>query len=416
MQVTTPKSWMALLAFGVLLITALIWSIFGKIPTRVMGRGIFLKSEGLFVVAARGEGNVLELLAQHGDTVTNGQLLAKISQRETQIKLSQAMTNLDGLKVSLQELRANQEQEQLLDTHDFSAEQDMFRRTTGNYSNQIIALEKRTNAEQELRDRELISEVQRLETQNQLYAAQYDLLHAQVQRQELDMAQFQAQSRRRQLLSDREDQVRQAKDQVEYLSNMYTLYTEVRCPYQGEVLEIRVKQGDLITANTVIATLQNATNKLEARLYLTSADGKQLESKFHPYRGKTSSPAGLPSAELKPAEPMEVLLAPVSVKKEEYGLMCGTVEDVSEIPVTPEGMLRVLENPTLVAEFTQMGAPIEVTVRLEEADTPSGFRWTSKPGPDTPITSGTLCEGTITIDHRSPISLVLPFLSRKPKN
>jgi HlyD family secretion protein len=56
-------------------------------------------------------------------------------------------------------------------------------------------------------------------------------------------------------------------------------------------------------------------------------------------------------------------------------------------------------------------------VLLEKsAETPSGFVWTSADGPPTRITSGTLCEGTITIDHQSPISLMLPFLNRKTKN
>jgi len=179
------------------------------------------------------------------------------------------------------------------------------------------------------------------------------------------------------------------------------------------VLEVRVKQGDLITANTPIATLQSATNQLEALLYVSSADGKLVAARLQRQQGKMPSPAGWRSAALKP---MEVLLTPVSVKKEEYGLMRATVADVSEYPVTPQGMLRILENPTLVAEFSQMGAPLEVTVLLEKAKTPSGFRWTSAEGPPIPITSGTLCDGIVTIDYQSPISLVLPFLNRKARN
>jgi HlyD family secretion protein len=113
---------------------------------------------------------------------------------------------------------------------------------------------------------------------------------------------------------------------------------------------------------------------------------------------------------------VETLLAPVSVRKEEFGLMRGVVEEVSDYPVTPQGMLRILQNPTLVAEFSQAGAPIEVTVRLQKTNTPSGFVWTSADGPPMQITSGTLCEGTITLESRAPITLVLPFLGRKGKN
>ncbi len=407
MRITTPKSWMALLAFGFLLLAALAWGIFGQIPARVTGRGIFLKLGGVFVVSARGEGNVRSLLVQHGDAVTNGQLLARISEPELEIRLRQAQTNLTGLEVSRNDLLGNQKREQSLDTDDLSAQRRMFERTTSNYSAQVIALVARTNVQQELLDKGLISKVQYLETQNALFAAEYGLYHAQVQVQQLTNTQFQSETRRRQLRFDREDQVRQAKNQVEYLSSLYALNTEVRSPAQGEVLEVRVKQGDLITANTPIATLQSAKNELEARLYLNSADGKLLAARFQRRRGKISLRAGFPGGAL---EPMEVLLAPVSVKREEYGLMRGTVKDVSDYPVTPQSMLKILENPTLVTEFSQLGAPIEVTVRLEKTNTPSGFFWTSADGPPMGITSGTLCEGIITISHRSPISLLFPFL------
>ena len=96
--------------------------------------------------------------------------------------------------------------------------------------------------------------------------------------------------------------------------------------------------------------------------------------------------------------------------------MRGAVQDVSDYPVSPQGMLRILQNPALVAEFTQGGAPIEVTVRLLKTNNASGFVWTSARGPGTPITSGTLCEGTITIDRRAPITLVFPFLHKAAGN
>jgi HlyD family secretion protein len=73
-------------------------------------------------------------------------------------------------------------------------------------------------------------------------------------------------------------------------------------------------------------------------------------------------------------------------------------------------MLRILENPTLVSEFLQEGAPIYAVVDLVPDATSSGYRWTSRGGPDMPITSGTLCEGTITLTNRRPISLVFPRL------
>ena len=46
MQVTTPKGWLALLSLGGLILVALLWGIFGRIPTKVTGSGIILERMG----------------------------------------------------------------------------------------------------------------------------------------------------------------------------------------------------------------------------------------------------------------------------------------------------------------------------------------------------------------------------------
>jgi HlyD family secretion protein len=136
-------------------------------------------------------------------------------------------------------------------------------------------------------------------------------------------------------------------------------------------------------------SLQAEAKELEARLYLDPADGKRVG------RG------------------MAVAIAPVSVRREEHGLMLGTVRWVAEFPATPQGLLRVLENQALVNEFSQGGAPIEVAVTLErDPHTASGFGWTSAQGPPIKISSGTLCEGSISVASQRPITKVLPVLKR----
>src|SRR5262249_38389055 len=134
--------------------------------------------------------------------------------------------------------------------------------------------------------------------------------------------------------------------------------------------------------------LQSATEKLEAWLFLAPGDGKRVNAN------------------------MEVRLALASAKKEEFGMMLGKVASISPLPATPQLMARVLENPTLVSEFTQEGAPIYAVVHLVRDANSGGYQWTSRKGARIRITSGTLCEGTITLTNRSPISLVLPMLQR----
>jgi multidrug efflux pump subunit AcrA (membrane-fusion protein) len=79
MQVTTPKGWLALLGLGIILLVAVIWGIFGDVPTKVAGQGILLKAEGVYHVPATTAGQVLELYAQVGDQVVEGQTIARIA-------------------------------------------------------------------------------------------------------------------------------------------------------------------------------------------------------------------------------------------------------------------------------------------------------------------------------------------------
>ena len=93
--------------------------------------------------------------------------------------------------------------------------------------------------------------------------------------------------------------------------------------------------------------------------------------------------------------------------------MTGTVVNVSEFPMTPQGMSAVLHNDSLVKLFSHDGAPYAVTVDLErDPTTRSGFHWAVGKGPDIRLTSGTLAQAEITTRNRRPLDLVVPFIKK----
>src|SRR5205085_6567599 len=102
---------------------------------------------------------------------------------------------------------------------------------------------------------------------------------------------------------------------------------------------------------------------------------------------------------------MEVRISPSTVKAEEYGFMIGTVRDVSDFPVTPDGLRRVVRNDKLVEELMKGGAPIQVIASpILDKSTPSGFKWSSSKGPPTPVFSGTKATGSVVVENKRPIS------------
>ncbi len=386
MRVTSPKGWLALVACGAVLLTALFWSVFGRIPTKVQARGILIKKGGVFLATSRGDGNVVELLARTGVLVTNGQVLAHISQPELKLRITQNTETLARLRRERDQLKLYQDDEARQEMETFDKQRATIKEILEHYANQILWLHQRATAQAELEKKELLTKSQVLETQIKLANTQHELSLANVQLRQVDINAMQNQERRRQALQEKENQIRTSDDQLSYLERLHDLNTKIVSPFQGHVLEVMVKPGQLLTANTPILSLQADHPTIEARLFLSPSQGKLVQ----------------PS--------MPVAISPVSVKKEEHGFVIGRVDSVSPFPSTPQGMLGVLENQALVTEFSQGGAPIEVIAELElNPSTASGFRWSSVKGPPVQITSGTLCDAWITLTNQRPISFVLPI-------
>jgi HlyD family secretion protein len=93
--------------------------------------------------------------------------------------------------------------------------------------------------------------------------------------------------------------------------------------------------------------------------------------------------------------------------------MIGTVIEVSSFPSTPQGMMRILRNESLVQQMSATGSPIQVLIEPElDPSTRSGFKWSSRMGPDQEVVAGTLAYASVVVENRKPIHLVLPLLKR----
>jgi HlyD family secretion protein len=93
--------------------------------------------------------------------------------------------------------------------------------------------------------------------------------------------------------------------------------------------------------------------------------------------------------------------------------MLGDVISVTQGPVNPDSMNRILRNPQLVQQFTSAGSVYEMKIMLRlDPSTPSGYSWTSRQGPPLKFGSGTLLRVQIPVQEKRPIELVIPTLRR----
>lgn len=167
-----------------------------------------------------------------------------------------------------------------------------------------------------------------------------------------------------------------------------SLPTAVLSPYAGRVLELQAVAGGLVERGDPLLSLESTdADYLEAVVYIPAAEG----------------------GEIRPE--MDVLLAPATVKQEAHGLLLGQVAAVSSFPASRRGMLRVLGSEELVDALAAEGAVIEVRVQLRrDPQTVSGYAWSSGRGPALQLHSGTFCTARIELRVQRPLSLLLPGL------
>jgi len=388
--ITRPLDWILAVVIFLMVGTAVAWGFFGRLPTRAQAEGIFVSSGGRVVDAVSGaSGRLASMEVLVGDRVTQGQVVARVSQTEVEQRYRDAVEVHREREGEHETLKAKTEAELALKTQYFAKLEDAFNQIikatdqritylTSDVSNLEGLLAKGYTTRRNVEDRrhELTDAQQRKEdTQNEILKLKEQRTDLETQRQrDLEQSQF---------------RLNEARRQMDQLAGELGRNTQVLSPIGGRVLEIKVSPGSVLTIGTPVIVVETEGSTLDAVLYVAADRGKSV----------------------KPG--MEVRLEPSTVKREEFGTMVGTVESISEFPITPQGMAAVLHNDSLVTRFSKGGAPYAASVRLKrDENTVSGYHWAVGNGPAVRLTSGTLTKAEITTRERRPVELIVPMLKR----
>jgi HlyD family secretion protein len=388
--ITRPLDWILAVAIFLALGTAVAWGIFGRVPTRAQAEGIFVSSGGRVVDAVSGaSGRLASIDVSVGDLVKRGQVIAGVNQSEIEQGYRDAMEVRRERTTEHETLKAKTSAELALKTENFSKLEEAFVQIikatdqritylTSDLTNLegLLAKGYTTRRYVEDRRRELTDAQQRKEdTQNEILKLKEQKSDLQTQRQrDIEQSQY---------------RLNEAGRQVDKLAGELGRNTKVVSPIDGRVLEIKVSPGSVLNVGTPVIVVETEGATLDAVLYVAADRGKSV----------------------KPG--MEVRLEPSTVKREEFGTMVGTVDAISDFPITPQGMAAVLHNDSLVTRFSKSGAPYAASVRLKrDAHTISGYHWAVGKGPALRLTSGTLTKAEITTRERRPIELIVPMLKR----
>src|SRR5262245_39242593 len=110
MRVTNPRGWLALVTFAGLVAVTLLWSMLGRLPSTVTGRGVLIHARQVVDFQAPAAGRLVTLSVQAGDTIKEGDILGLIDQAGLRQQLQDKRARLQDLLT--QDQTKNQLQEQ----------------------------------------------------------------------------------------------------------------------------------------------------------------------------------------------------------------------------------------------------------------------------------------------------------------
>ncbi|MFK8007121.1 MAG: NHLP bacteriocin system secretion protein [Saprospiraceae bacterium] len=390
-KITSPRAWIALVTIALVITTAISWGFMGRVKTKINTTGVLLGGE-VYDIVSTSQGQLVDLSIAVGDVVKEGDVIALINQPEIEQQIEEAKASLTERQFELQQLMAfgskdTEIQDELINQQRTSVEQQIQAAEKN-----IVFLKQQLEIDKELFAKGLTTKPQVISSEQRLENSENQIVDLKAQLVQLSSQELNSGFNLEQKTTLIKQRISQEERRVNQLKEQYQIKREIRSPHSGEVVEVLSNSGVVVGAGTPLFKMKNEllisdSGKIRGVLYVPSYDGKKIK-------------VG-----------MEALVVPATVKPQEHGYMKAKVTYVSEFPVTEQGMMTSMKNDQLVQGILRMGAPFEVVVEFEpNAESFSGYEWTSADGPEVLINAGTSCMGKITVKEEPPITMVIPAL------
>ncbi len=389
--VIPPAMRMAAASATIVVLAALVWAVFGSVPTRVEGSGVVLANrEGNFAIAAVSGGPVIHVLVQPGDQVKAGTPVAVIEQKLLSVRIDNALAELQQLQTNLEALRAAHAKQIEASDEGMRRQIKAIEEQVAKYSVLRERLEELVGNYRKLRDKGLISENQLIAKQEQFDQIALSLADAAAKKV---LVQLVAETKRDDLFEMqrlRQVEVDLKRAEIDRLKAEMTVGTTITSPIVGVIREVRVGLGDVVTPGAVVATVGQDRDGYFQLVALLKGDARK-----------------------RVVAGMDAQVVPDTVKRQEYGSMRGRVSRVSSEDVSDEDLNRILHNRQLTKSlFGGQQALLAHIELMPTSDNVSGFQWWSGKGPPYKVPAGTVAGVDIIVERVRPITLVVPALRK----
>lgn len=379
---------------ALVIISFCIWCGVGSLAENVYGSGILMHKGRYVALTSPGEGLVVSLDVQVGDSVTNGQKVGVLYSKTDVEQLYVANRRLERLKTDYDriasECRAVADKKKSQQTQFLKHLDDFDKRIAAQvewYKGHLDRMNqlKGTGAVSALNLREAEdSHDDRLVSQEK---SRVERIRSEA---ELDDALF----RLRTDLIEREERITDASLEAERILREVEYRAAIVADATGRISNVNVASGDRVKVGDSLARISVSTGETEGWelvAYFSAAEARKL------------------------VKGMTAVITPSTVKAEREGGIRGQVVAVGTDFETPESIQCDFRNDA----FTQWimsrtdGMPVKVRMRLTEASaSKSGFRWTGGEGPDIRISDGTLAAAAVTVRRHRPAKLAFAKVIR----
>lgn len=397
-RVTPPRTWGLLLGLAALLAGGIVFVTLYKVPTKVSGQGIVLVDpQSLFQVTTRGEGRVAEVRVAPGGRLEKEGILVRLEQADLAEDVAEARHELEDLRKEDEAFLAFEKEEareEGLSLDRMKAAQLTIR---DNSAKHLVVAEGMDLAERKvgLTVPGMLTSRERLQTLELVARLASDKAMAVSKMAEIEDTRLKGRNQRGRDALQRAFKIDQAETRLANLEARLERRTLVVAPEAGDVTEVLVAPGMMVTEGQPVALMKRPSrcDTYQALLFVPAEEGKRIRVD------------------------QEAEVSPTTARREEYGYIHGKIEDVSNLPTTEAAALARLPHPQLIASFLKpQTAYTFVRIALRRDERPAqngwknGFDWSSDVGHTQEVKDATLCTAAIRVERTPLINLVIPWL------
>jgi HlyD family secretion protein len=446
MQVVAPRDWVVLATLGSLVIATVSWSIWGRIPITVTGKGVLLYPDRTVDLQVPVAGQLQALTVKMGDRVQQGQVIGFIERADLRKELQQQTLKLRNLEQQNQQLnQLNRQQvginlQVLRDKRQALAQRLADKRALSPAlkANDLITTQKQRQALQTtLQDKRslapslkqqmdnrlqlqiegaipadrvleatqtfqenaqqianLEAQIQELRSKEVAIETEYrtamsEIAEIQTQLQDLQSQEKVLTQRSLEARNTRNNQIQDVKQRIAQLNVQLNDNSRIISSHTGRIIELSARAGHVLSAGTRLGVVETTANsaQLVTLIYFPIQDGKRIQ----------------------PGMPLQI--TPDTIKRERFGGILGKVQSISPFPVSQQRLSTAVGNAEVANSLTFPGGQVEVMATLNaDPTTYTGYQWSSSRGPEIQLSPGTTASVRVTIEQQAPITFVLPIL------